>query len=120
LARHVHWHGFVTDVRPILARGDIFVSSSRTEGHPVAVLEAMASGKLCVLSDIPPHRELGVGSSVLFPLEPGALADRLAAIARDRKRFAPRIARARAKVADRYSIAATVEAYCQTYEDAGN
>jgi glycosyltransferase involved in cell wall biosynthesis len=116
LARHVHWHGFVTDVRPVLAKGDVFVSSSRTEGHPVAVLEAMASGKVCVLSDIPPHRDLAPGSAVLFPLEKGALADRLRAIAKTPKSYRSLVERARKEVVSRYSIEATVDQYCRAYE----
>jgi glycosyltransferase involved in cell wall biosynthesis len=34
---------------------DIFVSTSRNEGLPLGVLEAMAAGCLCILSDIPAH-----------------------------------------------------------------
>jgi glycosyltransferase involved in cell wall biosynthesis len=46
---------------------DLFVSASRGEGLPVAVLEAMACGCPAILSDIAPHREL-VGDAQFVPL----------------------------------------------------
>lgn len=68
LQNEVILHGFTNDVKSILDLGDIFLSASHTEGHPVAVLEAMSSEKLCFCSDILPHRELGE-SVILFQKE---------------------------------------------------
>ena len=50
--------GRVTNVQTYLQASDFLVSGSHTEGMPNAVLEAMACGLPCILSDIPAHREM--------------------------------------------------------------
>ena len=56
------------------AGADVLVSTSRGEGLPVAVIEAMATGCPVVLSDIAPHRELADGADFI-PLIPLGNAD---------------------------------------------
>ena len=50
--------GRVNSVQTYLQASDFLVSGSHTEGMPNAVLEAMACGLPCILSDIPAHREM--------------------------------------------------------------
>lgn len=115
LAGEVTLHGFHEDIRPILAQGNVFVSPSKTEGLPVAVLEAMASGLLCVCSDIPPHRQLSEKNILFFPLDEDSLPNLLKEIARQPDRYAALPARAQAEVAERFSLRRMLEAYGNTY-----
>ncbi|MFI2783213.1 glycosyltransferase [Streptomyces sp. ALB3] len=77
----VVWRGRTDDVPGALAASSVFVQSSRGEGFPLALLEAMASGLPCAAFDCAPgvreivrHGEDGL----LAPAgDIGALADRL-------------------------------------------
>lgn len=70
--------GYKLNVEDYLAITDIYISASKSEGLPLSVLEAVNKGLPCVLSDIPPHREivetLKVEGVCLFPLRKSALA----------------------------------------------
>jgi len=57
------------EVLAYLAKADVFVSASRVEGLPIAVLEAMACRCPVILSDIQPHREIADGVDFI-PLIP--------------------------------------------------
>jgi len=54
----VSFRGYAENLREILSEYDVFVLSSEAEGMSNALLEAMAAGLSCVVSDIPPNREL--------------------------------------------------------------
>jgi glycosyltransferase involved in cell wall biosynthesis len=51
------------EVYRLLQEADVFVSSSKVEGMPVAAMEAMAYQCPVILSDIPSHRELAQRAS---------------------------------------------------------
>lgn len=61
--------GKVSDPLQYYHSADIFVSASLAEGLPNTVMEAMACGLPCILSDIGPHKEIlnyGLNSGILF------------------------------------------------------
>ncbi|HEY9437484.1 MAG TPA: glycosyltransferase [Streptomyces sp.] len=77
----VDWMGRTDDVPGALATASVFVQSSRGEGFPLALLEAMASGVPCAAFDCAPGvREIvrDGEDGLLAPAgDIGALADRL-------------------------------------------
>lgn len=76
-----HVTGRVPEVEPYYAAADGFVSSSRVEGLPVTILEAMAAELPVVASDIPGTREVVIhGETGLLYSQGsvGELADALA------------------------------------------
>ena len=55
---NITFRGLCSNVIEYIYSSDYFISASLAEGLPNSVLEAMACGIPCLLSDIPPHREL--------------------------------------------------------------
>ncbi len=68
ISDRVHFLGQRTDIPDVLNSLDLFVLSSRWEGSPIAVMEAMMMGIPAVLSDIGPLKEVSGGGAyaVLF------------------------------------------------------
>ena len=62
--------GRVAEPADWLTSLDVYVSTSRSEGLPLGVLEAMTAGCICILSDIPAHRSFAnSGAALLFDAE---------------------------------------------------
>ena len=108
----VRFLGFVSDVGPVLAAADLLALPSRTEGLPLAVLEAMAVGVAVVASAVGSLPEvLGEGAGVLVPAgDVGALRQALQSLSapEDRARLA---SVARRRVESRYGAAAMARSY---------
>ena len=52
ISQHVHFLGWVENPIPILQESDIFVLPSDTEGMPLSIIEAMATGLPCIASNV--------------------------------------------------------------------
>ncbi len=84
LQDQVHFHGRSDDVPAFLRSADVFVLPSLSEGMSNALLEAMAAGLPCVVSDIPENRALiNAQTGVLFGVQNSvALGHELVAISK--------------------------------------
>lgn len=75
--------GFTRDIPKVLAAMDIFVISSLSEGLPTSLLEAMAAGKACVVTDIGLPVENRQTGLVVPPKSPEALARAIEVLLQD-------------------------------------
>lgn len=105
------------EVYRAMRQSDCYLSTSSSEGMPVAILEAMAAGLPLVLSDIPPHREVADGlAGVRFA--PVGDVDGFASALRD---LASLSSEERSRLGDelRDHVAAnfSLDAYLTGYED---
>ncbi len=89
----VTWHGMVPDAGRLLAAFDVFVLSSRTEGTPIALFEAMAASVPIVATRVGGVPDVVGDKEALLvaPEDPAALAAAVRAVRND-----PEAARERA------------------------
>jgi lipopolysaccharide/colanic/teichoic acid biosynthesis glycosyltransferase/glycosyltransferase involved in cell wall biosynthesis len=86
LARRAVFTGFIDDVPGAMSAMDVFVLPSYREGMPRSIIEAMASGKPVIATDIRGSREEVVPgqTGLLVPVkDPGALAAAITSLLSD-------------------------------------
>jgi glycosyltransferase involved in cell wall biosynthesis len=112
LGARVEFLGTVADPSPHFRSATVFVLSSRFEGFPNVLLEAMAAGTAVVATDCPsgPAEILEDGTNGLLvpPEDPAALARAIERLLAD-PALRARLGAGAASVTDRYSVAATVD-----------
>jgi len=116
LVGRVHLPGYVPHLWSLMKRAAVLVSSSRFEGRPNVVLEAMACGCPLVVSDIPAHREfLDERSAILVDGDnPRRIADAIVAVLDDPAAAAKRAQVARAQIQE-LSTEAIARKYIDVY-----
>lgn len=106
------------DVTRLMAALDVYVSSSRGEGFPMTIGEAMSSGVPCVVTDVGDSRRI-VGSTgrTVPPADPDALADAITELVTlsDHARWQLGAA-GRTRIVDEYSLETVVRRYESCYE----
>jgi glycosyltransferase involved in cell wall biosynthesis len=104
LAQRLDWAGQVADVAPAYSALDVAVSSSTGEGFPNVVLEAMACGVQCVVTDVGDSAFI-VGDTgwVCRPSDPQDLARAIRSAVASNRALEGRGARARDRVTNQFS-----------------
>ncbi len=117
---HVHFLGHRNDVSPLLSSASAFVLSSRSEGVPMTLLEAMATGLPAVVTDVGGNREVVVpGETGLLvpPGSPQALADALLALWQDPERARRMGAAGRRRVEEEFDMRQVAARYEALYRE---
>jgi glycosyltransferase involved in cell wall biosynthesis len=115
LESRVVFAGFVRNIPSWLKRADVVVAISEAEGHPNAVIEAIAAGAPIVLSAIPSHQAIvDDGGAAFVPFDDvRAVAHAIDETLQDRSAALQRAARAKSTVAE-----LTLDAAVRQYRDA--
>jgi glycosyltransferase involved in cell wall biosynthesis len=117
LGEKVRFLGFREDVADLYAASDAFVLSSRSEGLPMVVLEAMMAGLPVVAT-----RVGGVAAAVddggvlVPPEEPEALAGAMRSLLDDREAAADLGRKARGRALAEYGVDRMADRYLEVYE----
>lgn len=111
--------GFVPEEKKVevLSSFDIFVFPSLAEGFGIALVEAMAAGLPCVVSDLPVLQEVGDDAVSFFrTANSDDLAQKILELLEDKKRRRELGRRAKDRVEKEYSLEKFVGSYHRLYQ----
>ncbi|MDD3642866.1 MAG: glycosyltransferase [Candidatus Krumholzibacteria bacterium] len=116
LAGHVALPGYIDGLDDLLPCLDIFLVTSRSEGVPIALLEAMSSGAACVAGDVGDIAEiLGDAGLVMRPGDEDGFVEAVGRLAADGAGRTEIGRRARVRALERFDVeiwgARTVSVY---------
>lgn len=120
LKEKVKFTGFRKDIPEILAITDIFVLSTLWEGLPLALLEALASAKPVIASDIESIREVVVNEEVgllVPPKDPKTLAQAIIKVAKNPKKARNMGENGLRKVKEHFGFEVMAKKTMQLYEN---
>lgn len=117
VADRIRWHGVVRSAGQYFRGFDVFVLSSRTEGTPIVLLEAMAAEVPVVATKVGGVPDV-VGpdeAALVAPEEPLALAMAIRQILADPAQARLRAERARARVERDFTVSTWIEQHIRLY-----
>jgi glycosyltransferase involved in cell wall biosynthesis len=113
----VLWHGPIPDAGRLFAAFDVFVLSSRTEGTPLVLFEAMAVGVPIVATCVGgvPDVVSPAEAALVRPDDPTALAAEIRSVYRNPAAAQRRARAARARLARAFSVPRWLDRYEAIY-----
>ena len=120
LGREVYFHGWRRDMDGVYGDLDVVVNSSRNEGTPVALIEALAAGRPVVATRVGGTADLLAGGAfgqLVPPQDPGALAHAILDVLRDPGAARQRALEGRAHVLRRHGAARLVDDIDRLYRE---
>ena len=119
VSKFVKFLGHRQDAASLLHHADLFWLASDFEGMSNSLMEAMACGKPCVVSDIPPNRELVVHDQTGYRMNVGdsiGYAQFTQRLLEDAE-LATRLGQAgAARMAEQFSVSRMIERHIEFYE----
>jgi glycosyltransferase involved in cell wall biosynthesis len=117
LGDRIAWHGAVPDASSLFRAFDVLILSSRTEGCPIVLLEAMAAGVPIIATRVGGVPEVVTPSeAILIPADdPAALAAALLDLYHARERAAARARAAHDRLLAQFQPEAWVARYDELY-----
>jgi glycosyltransferase involved in cell wall biosynthesis len=116
-AVRIRWHGSVPDAGALFPAFDLFVLSSRTEGTPMVLFEAMAAGVPIVATAVGGVPDVVSEEEALLvpPEDPVALAAAIRSAVVHREPARGRARSAKARLVERFGPGAWVEHHASVY-----
>lgn len=117
VGERITWHGVVGDAASLFRAFDVFVLSSRTEGSPMVLFEAMAAGVPVVASEVGgvPDTLSGAEAALVPPDDPRALANAIRDVHGNRERAAAGADAARKRLVADFSVGPWLARYEELY-----
>lgn len=116
----VIWKGIIPQAGRLLTAFDVFVQSSRTEGTPIALLEAMAAGTPIVATQVGGVPDIvSNDEAILVPSEdPIAIAGAIRSVVADPAAATERARRAKSRLASEFAVDAWLDRHDAIYAQA--